>query len=213
MLNYALTIQTMSIPKHQRGVLRILTVGHSNHSLEHFLSLLKLHSVDVLVDTRSHPYSNFAPQYDQKELRKALSNAGFKYVNLGKELGGRPKGNQFYDSGGHVLYGKVAGTEQFKVGIARLERGVRKYNIALLCAEENPANCHRRLLVGHVLLKDGIEIEHIRGDGHLQSECELSQQLKSNRPQMNLFKETEVSEWKSIPSALRKRRQNSSSAP
>jgi uncharacterized protein (DUF488 family) len=202
----------MQIQKPQRGNLRILTIGHSDHPLEHFLGLLKLHSVEVIADTRSYPYSNFAPQYDQEPLRGALVNAGFQYVHLGLELGGRPEGDQYYDSEGHVLYGKVAGSDQFKAGIVRLEQGIRKYNVALLCAEENPAHCHRRLLIGRVLLKDGIEIEHIRGDGRLQSETELSQQLNSTAPQMNLFKETEGSEWKSIPSVLRRRRQSSSSA-
>jgi uncharacterized protein (DUF488 family) len=202
----------MGIEKPRRDKLRILTVGHSDHPLEHFLSLLKLHSVDVIADTRSYPYSNFAPQYDQELLREALLNARFQYVHLGRELGGRPKGNQYYDLDGHVLYGKVADSDEFKTGIARLEQGIRKYHVALLCAEENPANCHRRLLIGRVLLRGGIAIEHIRGDGRLQSETELSQLLSASRPQMDLFKETEASEWKSIPSVLRKRRQSSSSA-
>lgn len=193
--------------------LRILTIGHSDHPLEHFLGLLKRHSVDVVADTRSYPYSNFAPQYDQQPLRKALLDAGLQYVYLGRELGGRPEGDQYYDSEGHVLYAKVAGSNLFRTGLSRLEHGIHKFKIALLCAEENPANCHRRLLIGRVLLSEGIEIEHIRGDGRLQPESELSQHLNSIAAQMDLFQQTEASEWKSIPSVSRKRRQNSSSAP
>jgi uncharacterized protein (DUF488 family) len=196
----------------QKGNLRVLTIGHSDHLLDHFLSLLRRYLVEVIADTRSYPYSNFAPQYDQEALRAALQTAGFQYVHLGRELGGRPEGDQFYDSEGHVLYGKVADSDFFRTGVSRLEQGVRKYNVALLCAEENPATCHRRLLIGRVLLRNGVEINHIRGDGRLQSELELSQQLDSLNPQMDLFKETEASEWKSIPSVLRRRRQSSSSA-
>jgi len=203
----------MEIENGHRDNLRILTVGHSDHTLEHFLNLLRLYSVEVIADTRSYPYSNFAPQYDQKPLRKALRDARVRYVHLGRELGGRPKGHQYYDLGGHVLYGKVADSGDFKAGIARLEKGIRKYRVALLCAEEDPTMCHRRLLIGRVLLRHGVEIEHIRGDGCLQSESELSQQLNGSQPQMNLFTEAEASEWKSIPSVLRKRRQSSSSAP
>jgi uncharacterized protein (DUF488 family) len=107
----------MGIEKPDRDDLRILTVGHSDHALEHFLSLLRLHSVDVVADTRSYPYSSFAPQYDQEPLRQALLNAGIQYVHLGRELGGRPEGDQYYDSEGHVLYGRVADSHQFKTGI------------------------------------------------------------------------------------------------
>jgi uncharacterized protein (DUF488 family) len=196
----------------QKNNLQILTIGHSDHPLQHFLGLLKCYSVDVIVDTRSYPYSNFAPQYDQRPLRAALQSAGFRYVHLGRELGGRPEGDEYYDPEGHVLYGKVANSDSFKAGVMRLEQGICKYNVVLLCSEENPMNCHRRLLIARVLLRDGIEIEHIRGDGRLQSETELSQQMDSNHPQMDLFRETEASEWKSIPSVLRKKRQSSSSA-
>jgi uncharacterized protein (DUF488 family) len=193
-------------------VLRVPTIGHSHHPLQHFLELLRLHSVEVVADTRSYPYSNFAPQYDQQLLKDALAKSRFRYVHLGRELGGRPAGDQYYDLEGHVLYGRVAASDLFEQGMARLEQGIGSYRVALLCAEENPTNCHRRLLIGRVLVKRGIEIDHIRGDGRLQSEHELSQQTGLTNRQMDLFKETEVSEWKSILSVSRKSRQNSSSA-
>lgn len=191
---------------------RVLTIGHSDHPLAYFLQLLKLHSVEVVADTRSYPYSNFAPQYDQQGLKEALAKAGFQYVYLGRELGGRPQGDQYYDPQGHVLYAKVAASELFQEGIARLEQGLRAYKVALLCAEENPTNCHRRLLIARVLADHGIEAHHIRGDARLQSERELSDQLTAADPQMDLFQNIEVPEWKSIPSVSRKNRQNSSSA-
>jgi uncharacterized protein (DUF488 family) len=202
----------MELPNPASANLRILTIGHSDHPLDHFLSLLKLHSADVVVDTRSYPYSNFAPQYDRQALRKALVEIGLRYVYMGRELGGRPQGDQYYDPEGHVLYGKVADSELFRAGLSRLEVGIRKHNVALLCAEENPTGCHRRLLIARVLLGDGIEVDHIRGDGRLQPESELSREVSASAPQMNLFRETEASEWKSIPSVLRKKRQSSSSA-
>ena len=107
--------------------LRILTIGHSDHAIEHFLALLKAYSVDVVADTRSYPYSNFAPQYDQEPLRTAVQTAGLQYVYLGRELGGRPDGEEYYDAKGHVLYDRVAATEIFQAGIQRIEQGIRKY--------------------------------------------------------------------------------------
>ncbi len=126
---------------------RVLTIGHSNHTVEHFLGLLRAHGIQVVVDERSQPYSKYATQFDQDLLKPALQNAGFRYLYLGRELGGRPEGDEFYDAEGHVLYDRVAATSLFQEGLKRLERGIREYNVAMLCAEENPAGCHRRLLV------------------------------------------------------------------
>lgn len=192
--------------------LRVLTIGHSNHPLEHFLGLLKQRSVEVVVDTRSHPYSNYATHYDQKPLKEELTKAGFQYLYLGQEVGGRPDGSQYYDGDGRVLYEKVAASAEFKKGLQRLQEGIGKYTIAMLCAEENPAACHRRLLIGRVLIEHGIAVEHIRGDGRLQTEEELALEIDPADKQISLFEETEAPEWKSVPSVLRKKRQNSSSA-
>ena len=152
----------------------VLTVGHSNHTVEHFLGLLKSHAVEVVVDTRSQPYSKYSTQFDQKDLKQSLAAAGLRYLYLGRELGGRPEGEEFYDPDGHVLYDRVAETPRFQEGLSRLEQGIREYRVALLCAEENPAGCHRRLLIGRVLLEHGIQVEHIRGDGRVQLEEEVA---------------------------------------
>jgi uncharacterized protein (DUF488 family) len=196
----------------QKTGLRVMTIGHSNHPLEHFIELLKQRKVEVVVDTRSYPYSNYATHYDQQPLKEALIKSGFQYIYLGEELGGRPDGSQYYDADGHVFYAKVADSAAFKQGLQRLENGIAKYKVAMFCAEENPAACHRRLLIGKVLLDHGIAVDHIRGDGRLQSEDELAREVDPASKQISLFQEAEAREWKSVPSVLRKKRQNSSSA-
>lgn len=190
---------------------RVLTNGHSNHSFEYFLELLKVSSVQVVADTRSYPYSDYANQFDREPLKQSLKQVGLRYVDLGPELGGRPKGDEFYDSKGHVFYDRVAATPKFPHGLTRLEKGIRKYKVAILCSEENPAACHRKLLVGRVLAERGFVVEHIRGDGRVQTDSELSASTSSHL-QPDLFPEAKVEAWKSIPSVLRKRRQSSSSA-
>jgi uncharacterized protein (DUF488 family) len=184
----------------------VLTIGHSNHTVEHFLSLLNAHAVQVVVDARSQPYSKYASQLDHEALKLALQDAGIRYLYLGRELGGRPEGHEFYDGEGHVLYDRVAETCLFQEGLSRLERGVREYKVALLCAEENPAACHRRLLVGRVLLERGVQVDHIRGDGRIQTEEEVAAEVAPHRDQMTLFEKVEAEPWKSIPSVLRKKR-------
>jgi uncharacterized protein (DUF488 family) len=191
---------------------QILTIGHSNHPLDRFLDLLRLHVVEVVVDTRSHPVSKYVPQYDSANLRRALPDVGIQYVFMGRELGGRPQGDQFYDPGGHVLYDKVAESTLFLQGIARLEKGMQSHKVALLCSEEDPVACHRRLLVSRVLEQRGVRIAHIRGDGRLQAEVELAAEPETgDDAQLALFDYQEEPQWKSIPSVSQKRRQNSSS--
>ena len=170
---------------------RFYTIGHSNHTVEHFLGLLKAHDIQVVVDARSQPYSKYATQFDHETLKPALQDAGIRYLYLGRELGGRPEGEEFYDSTGHVLYDRVSAPGIFQEGLSRLERGIREYNVALLCAEENPAACHRRLLVGRVLLDRGIQVEHIRGDGRIQSEEEVAFEADPNRDPLSLFQKAE----------------------
>src|SRR5437016_10906269 len=82
----------------------IFTLGHSNHIMQHFLSLLTSNRIELLVDTRSSPYSRFAPQFNMDALRPALQNGKIGYLYLGRELGGRPDGAEYYDADGHVLY-------------------------------------------------------------------------------------------------------------
>src|SRR3989442_13506986 len=98
----------------------IYTIGHSSHPIDTFLELLKKHSVQVLVDIRSHPHSKYAPQFDMESLKAACGNAGVKYVYMGTELGGRPPDKELYDDAGHVMYAKLADSAPFKAGIARL---------------------------------------------------------------------------------------------
>lgn len=190
---------------------RALTIGHSNHAMETLVSLLRSHSVEVVADVRSHPYSQYSPHFDLDPLVKALRQAGIQHVYLGRELGGRPRGDRYYDERGHVLYGEVAKSSIFLEGIARLEKGLAQYTVAILCSEENPVTCHRRLLVGRVLGERGTAVYHIRGSGALESEAELAA-AEPQENQMALFHEMEAEEWKSIPLVSPKKRQNSSSA-
>ena len=189
--------------------LHLFTVGHSNHALDVFLTLLKKHEIQVLADVRSSPYSRYVKHFDREELEQALKDAGVKYLYLGRELGGRPDGAEFYDSEGYVLYHRLAEAPLFLEGVGRLEAGIRKYRVAIMCSEENPAVCHRHLLVGRVLTRRGVAIEHIRGDGALIPNADL---LESAFVQPTLFDQPEDSPWKSLRSVLPKKTPPSSSA-
>jgi len=194
--------------------LRLLSIGHSNHPAERFLDLLKKHDIEVLVDVRSHPYSRYAPQFDTSGLKALLSNARVKYLYLGRELGGRPEGADYYDAEGHVLYARLATSPLFLEGIDRLQKGAQSYRVAVMCAEEDPLNCHRRLLIGRVLREGGVALDHIRGNGGLQTEDELLRAQSPQRPaseQTDFFHAAQEVAWRSTQSVSRKHQPPSSS--
>ena len=155
------------------GPPRILTVGHSNHGIDDFLALLRRHAVDVLVDVRSQPYSRFAHQFNRENLAPVVTNAGLRYLFLGEELGGRQLGKIADHQERLAAYDRIAVLPAFQRGIERVLTGAQEYRIALLCAEEDPTECHRRVWVARALRERGAEVAHLRGDGRLDADDAL----------------------------------------
>ena len=190
------------------------TIGHSNHSTETWLALLRLHNIEVVVDTRSSPYSRFVPQFDREIVQRSIEEGGLRYLFLGADLGGRPANPAYYDASGRVVYGRLRDDSNFKAAIARLETGIERFRVALLCGEEDPAHCHRRLLIGRVLTERGQTMLHIRGDGQVDTDETVA--VASGKPlieaQKELFAEIEEDKWRSTASGLPKRVPASSSA-
>ena len=170
-----------------RSPVQVLTVGHSNHSLEAFLALLARHGVTALGDVRSAPRSRFNPHFNRKALSASLSANGIAYVWLGRELGGRPDDPACYEDGA-VRYDRLAQTPLYREGIGRVLRGSREHRLALMCAERDPLHCHRALLVSRSLEELGLEVAHILADGGLEShESLMDRLLAARRPDDGLF--------------------------
>jgi uncharacterized protein (DUF488 family) len=179
----------------------IWSVGHSTHELPVFLSLVHGSGVEVVADIRSQPFSRFTPHFNRAPLRSALLDAKIQYVFLGDELGGRPAEEHLYDGQGHVLYGKLAETTRFNAGLERLISGSERYRVAMMCSEEDPTNCHRRLLVTRVLMERGISVLHIRGGGGFVPEMDLARHQQGETRAV-LFGE-EAAAWRSVRSVSR----------
>lgn len=156
----------------------IFSIGHSNQSIQAFIELLRQHNIQILIDVRSSPYSRYVPHFNSTALASAIEQADIKYLFMGKDLGGRPEGDEFYDKNDHVLYNRVAESAFFLTGIQRLKEIGRTSRAAIMCSEEDPALCHRHLLIGYVLAQQGVELVHIRGNGRLQSEKQLASHAK-----------------------------------
>lgn len=158
----------------------VYTIGHSTHSIEEMIDLLKRHSITALGDVRSQPYSRMNPQFNRESLKQALQAAGIKYVFLGKELGARSDDKSCYRDG-QIQYDLIAQTPLFKNGIERVKEGARSYRIALMCAEKEPLECHRTILVSRKLFHDGMTVRHILGDGLIEEHEHTIQRLLSKQ--------------------------------
>lgn len=146
----------------------VFTIGHSTHTAEAFLALLRQHDVQAVADVRSSPFSRFNPQFNRENLERFLKENGIRYVYLGRELGARSEDRSCYDHG-RVQYGRLAQTPLFQSGLDRVQQGGARLRIALMCAEKEPLECHRTLLVARALAARGQLVSHIHADGHLES--------------------------------------------
>lgn len=147
--------------------LHIWTVGHSTHTIEAFVALVRRHDISVVADVRSAPYSRFSPHFNKEALQRSLKANGIKYVFLGRELGARSDDPKCYENG-RVRYGRLAKTPLFQQGLDRLIRGANEYRIAIMCAEKEPLECHRTILVARALVARGVEVDHILPSGQVE---------------------------------------------
>jgi len=154
----------------------VFTIGHSTHAQERFIALLGEHGVTALCDVRSKPYSRVNPQFNRETLEKDLLAYGIAYRFLGQELGARSDNPDCYKNG-KVQYDRLAETEMFQYGLKRVISGMKEHRIALMCAEKEPLDCHRTILVARHLAVRGIEIQHIHADGHLESHSDALKRL------------------------------------
>jgi uncharacterized protein (DUF488 family) len=155
----------------------IYSIGHSNHALAHFLKLLQGQGVNLLADVRSTPYSRFNPQFRRDALTAALNEHGIEYLFMGEELGARSKDPACYDDG-RVSYRKLAATDLFRKGIDRLLSAAKTHTVAIMCAEKDPLDCHRTILVARELVRRGESVAHILASGDVESHEQVMQRLR-----------------------------------
>jgi uncharacterized protein (DUF488 family) len=145
----------------------VYTIGHSKHTIEKLVELLRNAGITAVADVRSQPYSRLYPHFNREALTKSLRAEKLAYVYLGEELGARTEDRSCY-SNGQVQYDRLAQTALFKRGLERIKTGAAQHRIALLCAEQDPLACHRTILVGQALLKAGVALKHIRANGTIE---------------------------------------------
>jgi len=167
---------------------KIFTIGHSTHTTNEFLRLLKLHAVTAVADVRSSPYSRFNRQFNREILEKELKACRIAYVYLGDCLGPRIDNPACYING-KAEYHLIAETDLFEQGISRLKKGMGEHTIALMCSEKDPVSCHRMILVCRHLKSHVLQILHILEDGSLETNESAEKRLMKllKIPETDLF--------------------------
>jgi len=169
----------------------IFSIGHGNKSIEDFVNELKSFKVEYLIDIRSKPYSKYYPHFNRYDLKKSIEENGFVYAFMGNKLGGLPEDLTCYTNG-KVDYNKLAEKEFFKEGIQRLVNAhENEYNVAIMCSEKNPKECHRTKLIGQVLGAKNIILNHIVSVGKIKDQTIVMSELTKGLGTTDLFGDSE----------------------
>jgi len=173
-------------------VQKLYTIGHSVHSVERFIDMLNNYDINCLIDVRSTPYSRFASQYNISEIKKILKNNQKHYIFMGEEFGARRSDKTLYDSSGVLDFNKVIMSNLFQSGVRRVKTGLDKgFNIAFMCTEKDPVDCHRSILVGRAFNDEKYDVFNIHEDGSTETQEELIERLLKqyfpDRNQANIF--------------------------
>jgi uncharacterized protein (DUF488 family) len=145
----------------------LFSIGHSNIAAERFLGLLRAAGADAVADVRSTPFSRRFPWFSGKNLAPLLAREGMLYAPFGDALGGRPRDTDLYCDG-VADYEAMAKRTEFRSGLERLVSLARERRVCLMCAEREPLDCHRCLLVARALADRGLAVGHILHDGAIE---------------------------------------------
>lgn len=146
----------------------IFTIGHSNHDVFDFLSILKKHGVRVLVDVRSDPYSRYASQFNKNDFQRNVEAAGIEYRYSGAYIGGKPKDPALHTPSGKPDYDMLAATDAFQNELRAIVEIATSKKTILMCSEADPMSCHRERIIAPILRSWGVKVTHIMPDGSIE---------------------------------------------
>src|SRR5579872_1610839 len=142
----------------------VFTIGHSTHSIEDFIMILKHYDINEVIDIRSIPKSRHNPQFNGSELAHALRNHHIGYRHE-KKLGGfryahKDSINTAWKNRSFRGFADYMQTEDFKEEITKLIALAHTKIVVLMCGEAVPWRCHRSL-IGDALLVHDIDVMDI----------------------------------------------------
>ena len=188
---------------------KIYTIGYTTFDIDNFIKELKEHKITCLVDVRSSPRSSYYKDFDSDVLESRLKNEGLLYRNYAFEFGARQEDKSLYPNG-YLDFEIFSKTDNFKQGVKKLENGIKlNQTFALMCAEKDPYNCHRCIMVSRFLQDYEFEIVHIVGHNQFVTQKDIETRLINEyypkRNQYSLFLEDNLSDEECLLFAYQKR--------
>lgn len=174
----------------------IYTIGYAGFSRDKFIQELKKYTISVLIDVRSSPFSSFHSEYNKDVLETVLKKEKIYYRNYAKEFGARQVNPDLYTPDGYLDFEKTAQTDDFQNGFFKLSNSIKQgYIPALMCAEINPIDCHRAILVSRSFYEHGYNVVHILPQNRTCSQSDLNKALLDkyfpDRNQLSFFENAE----------------------
>ncbi len=155
---------------------QLYTIGHSNHEVDVFLSMIQKYNINCIVDVRSVPVSAHTPQFNKDTFSIFLRRNEIYYLHFGLEFGARRY--DCVDDKGQVNFEIAIKTEAFQQGVSRTMDGLNKnMTISLMCSEADPLSCHRFALVARYFYEHNIHVLHILKDSSTKTHEVLQQEM------------------------------------
>ena len=156
--------------------INLLSIGHSNLPAERFVQMLQNAGVSAVADVRSVPASRFCPWFSREPLAARLARGGIAYAFHGGALGGRPRDQGLYCDGA-ADYEAMAMQADYRAGLDQLIEVAKNATVCMLCAEREPLDCHRCLLLARGLRERGLNVGHILHSGTIEPHTATEQRL------------------------------------
>lgn len=186
----------------------VFTIGYTSFGLEKFVEVLKKYKINCLIDVRSTPKSSYYKDFDDLSLLPYLKNYGILYRNYAREFGARQENQSFYNDKGYLDFGVFSKSRQFNEGIEKIKKAQDMgYVVCLMCAEKDPINCHRTILISRNLDKQGFEVKHILATEATCEQKEIDARLLEkyfpHRSQISLFSENNLTDEETLEIAYK----------
>ena len=154
----------------------LFSIGHSNIPADRFIAMLRAAGANAIADVRTTPASRHFPWFARKNLAARLEREGMAYLTYGETLGGRPRDAALYRDG-VADYEAMARQPDYQAGITRLIADAARHRVCMMCAEREPLDCHRCLLVARTLAARGLAVGHVLHDGAIEPHAATEQRL------------------------------------
>ncbi len=174
-------MQQLQAAPRRDGPEPIRTLGHGNRGSAELIGSLGDAGARTLLDVRSHPGSRRFPRFDRDALAAALAEAGIAYRWCGRELGGKRRTSAEADArhpalggAGFRAFAAWMESQRFAAAVDVLCGDTGAHPAALLCAEEDPARCHRWLIADYLVAVSGVPVLHLARAGEATAEHRVS---------------------------------------